>query len=57
MPKNFSKAILLFIKREERTTKKLVTKYGIDFDQFIESTMSLKGKINSIAELRALWME
>lgn len=57
VPKNFSKAILLFMKKKQNMVKAIVELDGVDFQEFMKQTMVLKGKINSISELRSLWIE
>lgn len=58
IPKNFGKAIVSFIEKQERLTQAVVSRFpGLDYAQFILEMRQRRRRINSIADLRALWLE
>lgn len=56
IPKNYGKAILNFIRRNEQLAISLLEYLKIDYNEFINSLRRLRGKLNTISELRSLWI-
>ena len=57
IPKNFGKAILRFIKKNESLTFEVINEYNYNYKKFHLMINLYKNKINTIAELRSLWMD
>lgn len=58
IPKNFGKAIVSFIEKQEKLTMSILQRFpNLDYAQFILEMRQRRRRINSIADLRALWLE
>lgn len=55
IPKNFGKAIIIFIEKNQPSLEATCHQYGISFLDLLERLRSVKKKINTIADLRNLW--
>jgi hypothetical protein len=55
IPKNYSKAIINFIKRNETFRRRVLRHLGVDEKSFMESLEKLGGQLSSIAQLQWLW--
>lgn len=57
IPKNFGKAIISFIQRNQGITARCLNKYGVDLGSFLQELKQKKKCLHSIRELRSLWIE
>lgn len=57
IPKNFGKAIIAFIQQREQLVRKLFNNSSKDHSNFLKALRCKKQSINSIAELRSLWLQ
>lgn len=55
IPKNYGKAILSYVQKSTHRVKRLLAKHGVSFGEFMAQVRRNKAKINSIADLRAIW--
>jgi hypothetical protein len=57
VPKNFGKAILKFLRKNDKSVQKVLRKMEIDERDFLKVIEESRDKINTIADLRSLWIE
>ena len=57
IPKNYGKAIITFIERYKGVVENVCHFTGVPFDEFMDDMLEMKKTINTIADLRKLWME
>lgn len=55
IPKNFGKAIIIFIEKNEEVLLPITRKFGIEYKNLLDNLRNMKKKINTIADLRNLW--
>jgi hypothetical protein len=56
IPKNYGKAVLNFIHRSNRYVREVLQHLDMDYDGFMESLLLLRGNVNTIVQLRSLWL-
>ncbi len=57
IPKNFGKGIISFIEKNPSKVKILADKYKFNSNDFTKKLKELKRSINTIADLRNLWVD
>ena len=57
IPKNYGKSILSYIRKNQKTVHKILDHLGENNEDFELHIQKYKNKINTIADLRALWLE
>jgi hypothetical protein len=57
IPKNYGKAIVTFIKKNESFTRRVLGKLGMDYDDFILNLQEIRINLNTISQLRAIWID
>ena len=58
IPKNYGKAIISFIERNEKLVRRVLnTTDSNDYNAFMNTIRQKKRKVNSIADLRSLWVD
>lgn len=57
IPKNYGKAIIIFIEKNREALEKIIVENGHNYDQLIEKLARFKKTINTISDLRTLWEE
>lgn len=57
IPKNYGKAIITFIRKNEEFTRRVLGHLGLDYAGFMRNLRSLRANLNTISQLRAMWME
>lgn len=57
IPKNYGKAIITFIRKNEDFTRRALAREGRDFAGFMRNLRGLRASLNTISQLRAMWME
>jgi hypothetical protein len=55
IPKNYGKAIIIFIEKNRDILEKVFVKNGDSYDKLLLRLPNLKKKINTISDLRNLW--
>jgi hypothetical protein len=55
IPKNYSKAIINFIKKNRELARRVLVKIGEDYDEFMAAPKSLGGHVYTIAQLQWFW--
>jgi hypothetical protein len=56
IPKNFGKAIISFIQKNQELVGRCLKKYNIEMSCMLSSLKNRKKSLHSIKELRSLWM-
>jgi hypothetical protein len=56
IPKNYGKAIVIFIQKSEHYTRSVLKHLGIDYDAFMKHLNTLKKNLNTIKQLRSMWL-
>lgn len=57
IPKNYGKAIIIFIEKNRCILEGILEENGHDYDILLSKLRNLKKKINTISDLRNLWEE
>ena len=57
IPKNFGKAIITFAEQHPSTVSRALQHSAVSFEELMESLKEKKKGINSIADLRNLWLD
>ena len=57
IPKNFGKAIISFVQRNDRIIKKFLSDEKTSYHEYVAALKARKKNLNSIADLRALWVD
>jgi hypothetical protein len=57
IPKNYGKAIISFIEKYRLEVSEICDRTGVPFEDFEEEMIAAKKTINTIADLRRLWVE
>lgn len=55
IPKNYGKAIIIFIENNRSLIEDVLSRNGDDYDHLLSKLRNLKKKINTISDLRNLW--
>lgn len=55
IPKNYGKAIIIFIENNRKLIEDVLQKNGDNYDSLVSRLRTLKKKINTISDLRNLW--
>lgn len=55
IPKNFGKAIIIFIEKNPELLNEILEMHGVNHQSLMGRLKNLKKKINTIADLRNLW--
>jgi hypothetical protein len=56
VPKNYGKAVITFIRKNECFTRKVLGRVGVDYAAFMRNLRGLRSSLNTISQLRAIWM-
>ncbi len=57
IPKNYGKAIITFIRKNEDFTRRVLARLGMEYSAFMRNLRGLRSNLNTISQLRAIWME
>lgn len=57
IPKNFGKAIIIFVEKNKKMLRPIFERENIEFRQVFEELQKMKKNINTIADLRYFWTE
>lgn len=57
IPKNFGKAIITFVEQKDQVVKRFLAYENVMYDDFFAALKAKKRGINSIADLRNLWLD
>ena len=57
IPKNYGKAIISFIEKCKQRVSEICSHTGVPFEEFYEEMLETKKSINTIADLRRLWVD
>jgi hypothetical protein len=57
IPKNYGKAIIIFIEKNPRKIHPILTHYNVEYNSLLQELQERKKSINTIADLRKMWME
>jgi hypothetical protein len=57
IPKNYGKAIISFIEKYQDKVKYITRKNNVDYEDFVEELKEKKKVINTIADLRSMWVD
>ncbi len=57
IPKNFGKAIINFYEKNPALMKRITQVNEVDYKELLEELTKLKPKLNTISDLRKLWVD
>ena len=57
IPKNFGKAIIIFVEKNKKKLKPLMEQSGVTYRQVYDELQEKKKSINTIADLREIWTQ